>query len=124
VGLSYNGAENATLMALETRKPGGAKYLYLSHRDPATGQVKKVYLGRGPKADAAAAELEARRKRRLDERLAAERLAAELRPAEHVMAALDAAATLLMEASLLVRGYHRANYSRWRKRRTKDGHGQ
>ena len=61
-------------------------YLYLSRRDAKTGRVRKVYVGRGPKADAAAAEMEARRKRRADERLAVERAVAELRAVDALMA--------------------------------------
>ena len=104
-------------MAFETRTPGGNKYLYLSTRDATTGKVRKVYVGRGPKADAAAAELEARRKRRADERLAVERAVAELRAADAATDRLDDAATLVTEAALLAAGFHRQNYSKWRKRR-------
>lgn len=84
-------------MALEIHE-GGRKYLYLSQRDPQTGQVKKLYMGRGPKADAEAAELDARKKGRVDERLAVERLVAELRAVDTLMTALDEAASLLLEA--------------------------
>jgi hypothetical protein len=111
-------------MALETRKVGGNKYLYVSRRDRLTGQVRKVYVGRGPKAEAAAAELEARRKRRADERLAVERAVAELRAVDALMAGVNEAATLVMEAALLAAGFHRPNYGVWRKRRVKDDHGR
>ncbi|QJW94611.1 hypothetical protein [Frigoriglobus tundricola] len=104
-------------MAFETRKVGGTKYLYLSERDPATGKVRKRYVGTGPKADAAAAALEARRKRRADERLAVERVRSELGAVDALMAELDAGATLVMEAALYAAGYHRPNYGPWRKRR-------
>ena len=110
-------------MALEVHE-GGRKYLYLSQRDPRTGRVKKLYVARGPKADAAAAELAARKKRRIDERLAVERTVAELRAVDALMAGLDDAASLLLEAALLAAGYHRQNYSRWRKRRVRDDHGR
>ena len=111
-------------MAFETRTPGGTAYLYVSERDPATGKVKKRFVGTGPKADAAAAALEARRKRRVDERLAVERAVAELRAVDQMMAELDEAAGTLLEATLLAAGFHRANYSKWRKWRVGDGHGR
>ena len=110
-------------MALETRKVGGNAYLYLSRRDAKTGRVRKVYVGRGPKADAAAAALEARRKGRADERLAVERAVAELRAVDAMMAGVNEAVTLVMEAALLAAGFHRPNYGVWRKRRNRDGHG-
>lgn len=104
-------------MAFETRRPGGTGYFYLSRRDPATGKVVKQYLGRGARAKAAAGALAARRKRRADERLAVERTRAELQAVDAVMAELEAAAVTLMEAALVAAGFHRANYSRWRRRR-------
>ncbi|MBA4192930.1 MAG: hypothetical protein C0467_33655 [Planctomycetaceae bacterium] len=110
-------------MAFEVRKTGGTGYFYLSRRDPTTGKVVKQYVGTGPKADAAAKALAARRQQRVTERLAVERLGAKLRPADALMAELDEAATLVMEAALLAAGFHRVNYSRWRKRRATDGHG-
>lgn len=110
-------------MAFETRKAGGTRYFYLSRRDPLTGRVRKEYLGTGPKADAAAQALAACRQQRADERRAIERLGAELRSADALTAELDEAATLVMEAALLSAGFHRANYSKWRKRRASDGHG-
>jgi hypothetical protein len=110
-------------MAFEVRTPGGTKYLYLSRRDPATGRVRKLYLGHGPKAEAAARDLAQHRERREAERRAAEQRRAELRPVEQSMAALDEGARLLMEALLLAAGFHRPNYGPWRKRRRCDGHG-
>lgn len=104
-------------MAFEVRKTGGNAYFYLSRRAPATGKVKKVYVGRGPKADAAATALDARRQQRIDERLAIERLEAGLRAVDALMAELDEAATTLLEATLLAAGYGRRNYGPWRKRR-------
>lgn len=104
-------------MAFETRRAGGAGYFYLSRRDPTMGKVVKQYLGRGAKAEAAAGALDERRKRRAEERLAVDRRRAELQAADGVMAELEAAAVILMEAALYAAGFHRANYSRWRRRR-------
>lgn len=111
-------------MALETRKPGGPKYVYQSRRDPETGKVRKVYFGRGPKAAAAAAELEARRRQRMAERQAIERAGGELRSAEGLMAALNEGIALVMEASLMATNWHRRNYGPWRQRRTGNDHGR
>lgn len=122
-GAAVQRGRTVTKMALETRKVGGNAYLYLYRRDAKTGRVRKVYVGRGPKADAAAAELAARKKCRADERQAVERAAAELRAVDVLMAGLDDAAALVLEATLLAAGYHRRNYGKWRKRRVRDGHG-
>lgn len=105
-------------MAFETRKVGGTGYFYLSRRDPSTGKVVKQYLGRGAKAEAAAQALAARRKQRAAERLTVERTRAELRAVDGMMAELETAAVALMEAALYAAGFHRANYSQWRRRRT------
>lgn len=110
-------------MAFEIETPGGRKYLYASRRDPVTGAVQKVYLGRGPKAEAAARDLEQGRKQREEERRALELRLSELRPVDGLMAALQEAAGLLMEAVLSAQGYHRPNHGPWRKRRRRDGHG-
>lgn len=107
-------------MAFEARKPGGTVYFYSSVRDSRTGRVRKVYVGTGPRAAAAAAAVEARRQQRAAERRAGERLRAELAAADALAADLDAAATLLMEAALLAAGFHRRNYGAWRHKR---GHG-
>lgn len=110
-------------MAFETRSTRGKTYLYLSRRNRATGKVEKLYVGRGPDAEGAAAVLEERRQRRVAERQSVARLGAELRPADALTAELDGAVATLFEAAMLAAGYHRANYSRWRKRRTSDGQG-
>ena len=110
-------------MAFEARKAGGTKYLYLSRRDPRTGRVTKTYVGTGPEADAAAAELAARRQHRRAERLAVERSEAELRLADALTAELDAAATVLMAAALVAAGFHQTNYGPWRRRRRDHGGG-
>ena len=110
-------------MAFEIESPGGKRYLYASRRDPETGRVRKVYLGAGPRAEAAARELEEGRNRRGAERLALELRQCELRPADELMAALHEAAGVLLEATLLAAGYHRRNYGPWRRRRRRDDDG-
>jgi hypothetical protein len=109
-------------MALERRKTSGA-YMYLSRRDPATGRVRKVYLGRGPEADAAAEALATRRKQREADRRALEACRSELEAVDGLMSELVASATVLREAALLIEGYQRVNYGPWRKRRTGAGDG-
>ncbi len=110
-------------MAFEKRNNSGV-YLYLSRRDPATGQVQKVYLGRGPRAEAAAQALATRRKQRAADRLAVENAESKLRAVDELMGELDEAATLLLEAVLIAEGFHRENYGPWRKRRNEHGHGR
>lgn len=103
-------------MALERRKTSGT-YMYLSRRDPATGRVRKIYLGRGPEADAAAEALATRRKQREAERRALETCRSELEAVDDFMSELDAATTVLFEAALSIAGFHRVNHGPWRKRR-------
>lgn len=95
---------------------GGVYFYRAARRD---GRVVRTYLGNGAAA-ALAAEIdaEAKARRRAEaEALAAER--ARLAPADGVMAALDRACRLVLEAALLADGYRRRNYSRWRRRRVR-----
>lgn len=110
-------------MAMERRKSAGP-YMYLSRRNPTTGRVQKVYLGRGAKADVAAASLAERRERRDADCRAVEEARSELAAADDLMGTLDTAATVLLEAALLAAGFHRTNYGPWRKRRSDHGHGR
>jgi hypothetical protein len=100
-------------MAWEKR-PGGL-YYYTSRR--VGGRVVKEYFGRGPLAKMAA-DLDARPHRERQsqaEILGAER--AKLGPAEDAMESLDEACRLMTEAAFTAAGYHRQNYSAWRKKR-------
>lgn len=107
-------------MAFEKRRSAGS-YFYLSVRDPATGKVKKQYLGRGREATDAARAL-ARRKRLREADLRAVRADQDsLRGIDRLTAELDAAAVLMMEAVLLAGGWHRENYGAWRRRRHDHG---
>jgi hypothetical protein len=78
--------------------------------------VVKDYLGRGPRAEQVAREIEkAKAQREMEERkvsLEAARLAG---PNQIAKQALDAIC-LLVEVILLTNGFHRHNYSSWRKR--------
>jgi len=106
-------------MAFERRGASGV-YMYFASRDPATGRVKKTYIGRGPRADAAA--LARRREQREADRRAVRAAQDALRDLDALTAEMDDAASLLMEAVLLAGGFHRHNYGRWR--RVRDGHGR
>lgn len=109
-------------MAFEKRGRAGTRYLYLSRRDPETGKVKKLYIGRGERADAAANALTQRRNLREGDCRAVQAHMELVRSADNVTATFDAAVVVIMEASLLAEGCHRANYGPWRKSRY--GHGR
>ena len=100
-------------MAWEARN--GVRYYYAaSCRE---GRVCKHYLGRGPAAELAAAAFDDAAAVRVE---AAARLDAEggrLRAPEWALEALDEACDTLAAAALTAAGYHRANYSAWRRRR-------
>jgi hypothetical protein len=93
----------------------GQQYFYRSIRDE-NGRVKKVYLGRGPDAEEAAAEIEQRRQARLAEtnarRTAEERYAAAVGPLEELCQITD----LLARATLAKAGYHQHARGAWRRR--------
>jgi len=111
-------------MAFERRGKSAGVYFYLSVRDPATGTVKKTYLGRGGRARAAADALARRRDQREADRRAVRVARDASRGADDLTAELDAAATVLMEAVLLTAGFHRPNFGPWRRRRhDHGGHG-
>jgi hypothetical protein len=98
-------------MAWEARNE--RRYYYHSRR--VAGEVRKVYCGCGALGQVAA-ELDARRREERLARLAA--LAAERGRLEEVQALsrrLDAACALLVEAALLVSGFHRPHRVPWRR---------
>src|SRR5262245_26382578 len=94
-------------------KRGKAWFYYRSAR--AAGRVKKVYCGGGT-LGCIAAELDVRRR---DERqaaliaLAGKR--ARLQEIQALARRLDAECALLLEAALLVSGFHRPNRVPWRR---------
>lgn len=111
-------------MAFERRGKSGGTYFYLTVRDPATGTVRKTYLGRGGRARAAADAIARRRDQRETDKRAVRVAQDASRAADDLTAELDAAASLLMEAVLLAAGFHRPNYGPWRRRRhDHGGHG-
>ena len=100
-------------MAWETR--GDKRYFYRTAK--VDGRVVRTYVGTGPVAELAAKleALDRRRRQEAAEALQADR--ARTRPAEAAAAALDALVDDLVAAALLAAGYHRRNYSPWRRRR-------
>lgn len=107
-------------MAFESRH-SGSQYMYVGVRDPATGKVRKLYLGRGERALAAAQAIAGRRNRRDAERRTVAEAQAAVRELDAQTAELDRAADMLTEVVLLLAGWHRPNYGPWRRRR--HGHG-
>ena len=103
-------------MAFERRESAGLDY-YAAARDPATGEVRKRYPGRGESADTAAAELAARRDRREGDRRELLKAQGASRDAELLTGQLDRAAATLLKAALFVGGWHRPNTGPRRRRR-------
>jgi hypothetical protein len=108
-----------TAMAWETRGRNGRRYYYSARWSG--GRSLKHYFGNGPLAELAAEfDAEARRQRVAEaDAVQAER--SRLEPAERAMRALDAACELMLAATLTAAGYHRENYSAWRRRRARPG---
>ena len=100
-------------MAWEVRN--GVRYYYVGSRRG--GRVCKRYLGRGPAAELAAAALEDAVARRADARAELHADQGRLAGPERALRELDEACDLLMAAELTAAGYHRQNYSAWRRRR-------
>jgi hypothetical protein len=93
-------------MAWEKRV--GGRYFYKSVRR--NGRVKKVYYGRGPAAELAARiDADARERRAVDV-ATLQAMSARFDPVDGAMAALDAACSLAVEATLVAAGYRRINY--------------
>lgn len=101
-------------MAWEARKPGGSKYYTRTRK--VRGRYIREYVGRGARAEAAAAtdalqraERQARAQERRGEQERLER-------AEEQLLYLDGALELLVHATLTAYGYHRHAKGEWRKR--------
>src|SRR4051794_10140905 len=103
-------------MGWEGRAETAKQYYYRSTRD-ADGTVIKNYYGRGHRPPAAAKEAARARADRQADREAVEEELGRIADSDASTRELDAAARLLMEATLLALGYHRQQYGQWRKRR-------
>ena len=101
-------------MAWERRRNGRLFY-YRSWRDPATGRVRKEYLGNGPLAEEAAQQVAERAARRQQDREERQR---DLALSNHIAEVL-AEGLALTESLLLAASYHRPQRKPWRKRRSR-----
>jgi hypothetical protein len=101
-------------MAWERRKPG-RYYFYRSRR--VGGRVVKDYFGKGAVGQLAADLAEEGRARRAEDAAALCAEQARLEALDRAPKALGRAATVLVEAALVVGGYRRFNYGPWRRRR-------
>ena len=108
-------------MAWERRGTGEAKYFYVSGRDE-SGRSKKVYVGMGAAGQAAARAVADRQAQREADRQAVREAEAGLAHADGLMAGLNTAVAVLVDAALLGEGFHRPNHGRWRRKRY--GHGR
>lgn len=96
-------------MAWEPR--GNRRFFYRSTR--VNGRVVTKYLGKGPAAIAAAAEIAQARKQRQVEQAQLRAMENEDAPLDQLMELLQNRADLLLEASLISRGY-RQHRGEWR----------
>jgi hypothetical protein len=81
------------------------------------GRVVKTYLGRGPKAEAAASEDAERRAERAALRNATEDARLREEPAGALLAELDGQVTIMLRAALAAAGFHQHARGQWRKKR-------
>jgi hypothetical protein len=86
----------------------------------AEGKVVKQYLGCGERAAAAAAAVARARALRAAERQAVLDEQARLAGPEGLTSALIQVAQVALEATLLVCGFHRQNYGKWRRKREQE----
>ena len=100
-------------MAWEKRR--GHLYYYRSQWNQ--GRVVKIYMGKGPKAEAAAREDAAKRAERAERRYAAEMDRLREEPAKDLMADFDGQVKIMLRGALLDAGYHQHDRGKWRKRR-------
>jgi uncharacterized protein (DUF3084 family) len=94
---------------------GAKKYFYLMKR--VDGRPKKIYLGSGFVAEAAAAEIEQRRQERKARAEAVATRETELKSAEEPLANLCDGLDEVVTAMMLAAGYHRHDRGTWRLRR-------
>jgi hypothetical protein len=96
----------------------GGCYYYRNERQG--DRVVKKYYGPGPVGSLAARlDAEARNDREQPLRAIGE-LVAQLGPPDAALNSLSNACDLLLEATLLIHGFHRPNYGAWRRRRVRN----
>jgi hypothetical protein len=100
-------------MAWEKR--GEQRYYYRARWDGR--RCIKQYLGRGPAAEAAAQEDEAKRTGRVAQRFAAEVEKALEKPARALLSELDGQVRIAIQTALTAAGFRQHARGRWRKRR-------
>jgi hypothetical protein len=101
------------------RKGSCGLYYYKSVREG--DRVRKVYLGRGPRAEAEAGQVEARRQARQAERATCRQDVAKVAAAEQALRDLKTLAGQLVQAALEGAGFHQ-HRGQWRRRRhARDG---
>jgi hypothetical protein len=96
------------------KKSNFGPYYYRSQR--VGSRVRKIYVGRGPEAEATAKKDEQRRAQRASEQASRKEAEAALREVEQALDDLEGFTNALVEATLTSNGYHFHRGS-WRKRR-------
>lgn len=102
-------------MSWETRKH--KKYFYQSHR--VNGKRVRLYMGRGPAAQLAAAAEELDARARAAERAELQALDKEFAHIEQILDHHERLLQLLVAAHLILAGYYK-HKGQWRKRRKKN----
>jgi hypothetical protein len=99
-------------MAWEARS-GRGRFYTRSRREG--GKVRRQYIGAGPAAELAAAFDDWQRAERMAEAEARKVEQARWQGAQHALAATVTITDLLVQAALLVAGYHRHERGEWRR---------
>jgi hypothetical protein len=100
-------------MAWEQRK--SAKYFYASRR--LGRRVRKLYFGRGPHAEVAAAALDAARQQRRQAAAAAREEQAKFQEIDHLLADFHGQSGDWLAPALIAQGFHQHDRGQWRRRK-------
>ncbi len=104
-------------MAWEKRRNG--RFYYRSYRDPATGQVRKQYIGTGPAAEEAARQDIAQRAEKSARCCDKEDAARRFEAGHSMLLALSADLDAIARAVLAEAGYYQHHRGEWRRKRVK-----
>src|SRR5947208_2686742 len=108
-------------MGWESRQGRGRYYTRTLWQD---GRVVRRYLGRGPRAEQAAAEDSRRKAEQLTQREASRARVRDLDAADATLGALDAVSLQILSVALTAAGYGRHDRGAWRKRQQHPANGK
>ena len=101
-------------MSWDRKGRSRSRFFYLSVR--VGGRVKKVYVGKGPKARAAAQILKERKEAWMAARIARQRIMEQTIEADRLLGDFIREVNVLTAATMLVAGWHN-HKGQWRRRR-------